>query len=206
MAICKYCNHENAEGRKFCIHCGARLDQPTSQTPTTTSDSQQGSVPVAPIFPQSSSNFIPQEPKEEQGFNQEAGQPSLPAQPSQIPYGAQEGPNSKYVEPVNTVPFNEKDRQAYQEKLANPNRPDYENVCVLAFILSLVSIIFNPLLLSSLAAIILGIIGHANQGSKKALAKIGWIVGLITLVIRLVVYALIIYGIFTIARGLLLWF
>lgn len=170
MAICRYCNYENAEGKKFCGNCGASLNQPTSEA---TAPSE------VPTF---------QQPQ------------PLPQQVSQ------EGPNSKYVEPANTIPFNEKDQKAYQEKLAHPNRPDYENTSVLAFVLGFVSIIFNPLLLTSIAAIVLGIIGHANQGSKKKMAMIGWILGLITLVIRLVVYALIVYGIITIARGLLLWF
>ena len=113
------------------------------------------------------------------------GQPSGTTVTQPQPYVATQGPNSQYYEPANTVPFNSKDQQAYAQKMANPNKPDYENVCVLAVVFGILGFFFNPLYLSSLAAIVLGIIGHANQGSKKSLGLAGWILGLCALCLQL---------------------
>ena len=40
-------------------------------------------------------------------------------------------------------------------------------------------------------AIILGIIGHASGGPKSSIAKLGWILGLISLVVYIVIALLI---------------
>ena len=87
----------------------------------------------------------------------------------------------------NTFPMNDKDRQAYAEKLQNPGRPDNDGICVLALIFGMTSIFFNPFLLSSILALILGIVGHACGGPKKDIAKVGWILGLITMIIYIVI-------------------
>lgn len=87
----------------------------------------------------------------------------------------------------NTFPMNDKDRQAYAEKLQNPGRPDNDGICVLALIFGMISIFFNPFLLNSILALILGIVGHACGGPKKDIAKVGWILGLITMIIYIVI-------------------
>lgn len=206
MPICNYCKHENPDGRAFCENCGAILkaDMPATpqspvlpvQTPVVPPVMSQTNIPQSP-------NTLPQQNIPQQGIPQQPyGQPLPNGQ--QVPYCAQEGPNSQKFEPANTVPFNAKDQQAYAEKLNSPYKEDYENVSVLAFILGWVSFFFNPLLLTSLAAIILGIIGHVNQGSKKKLAKIGWILGVIALFIHLTLKVLAWLAIIAVARWFLL--
>ena len=116
------------------------------------------------------------------------GTPTPPQTPGQIPYVAAEGPKSRRAETPNTIPFNDKDRKEYEEKLRNPYKTDLENTCVLALIFGFISLVFNPLCVISLVAITLGIIGHVNNGSKKSLAKLGWILGVISLAIQLIFF------------------
>lgn len=123
--------------------------------------------------------------------------PDLTAQPEeQAPAPGPEAPQNAgsgtpAPHPVqntpNTFPMNNKDRQAYVENLQNPGRPDNDGICVMALIFGMLSILFNPLLLNSILALILGIVGHACGGPKKDIAKLGWILGLITLVVYVII-------------------
>ena len=169
MVICRLCQHENPDGTQFCGKCGNVLV--TGGEPLTPSS-------VSPVS--SSSNPSEKEPKTGTGIESQYIPKSQPE-----PYVAVQGPNSQTYEAPNTIPFNHVDQKEYAEKLANPNKQDYENVSVLAFIFGCVGFLFNPFYLVSLAAIILGIIGHANNGSKKTLAMLGWILGLIALAFQL---------------------
>lgn len=195
MAICKYCKQDNPDGKKFCMNCGAQMVNPISRIPNEQIEMPLPVEPAQQALPQESvsPNPIPQHTDPQQ---------NVPPQPQ--PYVAQEGPNSQHFEPANTIPFNAKDQQEYAEKLNNPDKVDHENISVMAFVLGWVCLFFNPLLLVSLTAIILGIIGHANQGSKKKLAKIGWILGLIGLVVHLTLKILAALAIISVGRFLLL--
>ena len=200
MAICKLCNHENPDGMQFCANCGNVLDVSSAAvseavssatdkpddilTPVTT-----GAVPTsstASITPPQAETLAPVAlvPTAPSAGQQGAG-PAQGQAPQAQPYVAAQGPNSQYYEPANTVPFNAKDQAAYQQQILRGNRPDYENVCVLALVFGLLGFFFNPLYLVSIAAIVLGIIGHVNNGSKKSLAMVGWILGIASLVIQL---------------------
>lgn len=82
--------------------------------------------------------------------------------------------------------------EAYQPEMnytsATPSeKPDYQTVCLLALIFGIVGFIFNPLYLVSLAALILGIIGHVNMGTKKNYAMIGWILAIVSFVFSLII-------------------
>lgn len=184
MVICRLCQHENPDGTHFCGKCGNVLvtgGEPL--TPSSVSPASAGNAPKdAPsLIPASgSSNPSGQDPK-----NGAEGQSEFIPKSQPEPYVAVQGPNSQTYEAPNTIPFNHVDQKEYAEKLANPNKQDYENVSVLAFIFGCVGFLFNPLYLVSLAAIVLGIIGHANNGSKKTLAMLGWILGLIALVAQI---------------------
>ena len=62
--------------------------------------------------------------------------------------------------------------EAYQPEMnytssVPSDKPDYQTVCLLALIFGIVGFFFNPLYLVSLTALILGIIGHINMGTKK---------------------------------------
>ncbi len=185
MTVCKYCKNENPEGVTFCKNCGNTLEKelPKSgpaQDPSVISASSSASAPVIPMP-------VPVEKPytEEPSY---PGTPTPPQTPGQIPYVAAEGPNSRRAETPNTIPFNDKDRKEYEEKLRNPYKTDLENTCVLALIFGFISLVFNPLCVISLVAITLGIIGHVNNGSKKSLAKLGWILGVISLAIQLIFF------------------
>ncbi|MBO4686998.1 MAG: zinc ribbon domain-containing protein [Clostridiales bacterium] len=153
---------------------------PTSTTGSITPPPAETLAPVA---------LVPTAPAAgQQGGTYSASQGGASAQgqaPQPQPYVASQGPNSQYYEPANTVPFNAKDQAAYQQQLLRGNRPDYENVCVLALVFGILGFFLNPLYLVSVAAIVLGIIGHANNGSKKTLGMVGWILGLSALVVQL---------------------
>lgn len=185
MTVCKYCKNENPEGVTFCKNCGNTLEKELpksgpSQDPSVISGSASASAPV-----------IPMPVPVEKPYTEEPSYPGTPTPPQtsgQIPYVAAEGPNSRRAETPNTIPFNDKDRKEYEEKLRNPYKTDLENTCVLALIFGFISLVFNPLCVISLVAITLGIIGHVNNGSKKSLAKLGWILGLISLVIQLIFF------------------
>ena len=119
-------------------------------------------------------------------------EPPLPQPaPSSYQNAQSSAPDTPEPKPLqntpNTFPMNDKDRQAYAEKLQNPGRPDNDGICVLALIFGMLSIFFNPFLLSSILALILGIVGHACGGPKKDIAKGGWILGLITMIIYIVI-------------------
>ena len=202
MTVCKYCKNENPEGVTFCKNCGNTLEKELpksgpSQDPSVISESASASAPV-----------IPMPVPVEKPLTEEPSYPGTPAPakaPEQIPYQAEEGPNSQHFEKANTVPFNEKDKREYEEKLRNPYKTDLENTCVLALIFGFISLGFNPLCLNSLIAIILGVIGHINNGSKKSLAKLGWILGLISLIMQLIFIMMIgvlFLGVFTFLRYL----
>lgn len=196
MAICKLCNHENPDDSQFCANCGNNLQSTSLESekveetkteevkteapeaaPAAPSETPAGNQPeiLAPV----TAEVVSQTP---------AVVPIVPptgAGAAQQPYVAAEGPNSQHFEGANAVPFNTKDQAAYAQKMLNPNKPDYENVCVLALVFGFLGFFFNPLYLISLTAIILGIIGHANQGSKKTLGMVGWILGLASLCCQL---------------------
>ena len=205
MAICKLCNHENPDGMQFCANCGNALEvsaSAVSEAISSASDKPEeiltpvtsGAVPTSTtesITPPQAETLttvalVPTAPAAgHQGQGGATGAPQPQYQQPQ-PYVASQGPNSQYYEPANTIPFTTQDQQAYAQRMMNPNKPDYENVSVLAFVFGILGFFFNPLYLVSLAAIVLGIIGHANQGSKKSMAMVGWILGLISLVVQLV--------------------
>ena len=185
MTVCKYCKNENPEGVTFCKNCGNTLEKELpksgpSQDPSVISESASASAPVIPMP-------VPVEKPytEEPSY---PGTPTPPQTPGQVPYVAAEGPNSRRAETPNTIPFNDKDRKEYEEKLRNPYKTDLENTCVRALIFGFISLVFNPLCVISLVAITLGIIGHVNNGSKKSLAKLGWILGVISLAIQLIFF------------------
>ena len=181
MVICRLCQHENPDGTQFCGKCGNVLvtggetltPSSVSLSKSSTGNAPEGASSDAPVSGSSSSGQTPQSEYIPQ------------SQPE--PYVAVQGPNSQTYEPPNTIPFNHVDQKEYAERLANPDKPDYENVSVLAFIFGFVGFLFNPLYLVSLAAIVLGVIGHVNNGSKKSLAKIGWILGLIALITQVII-------------------
>ena len=182
MVICRLCQHENPDGTQFCGKCGNVLvTGGEALTPSSVSLSQtSSSTGNAPEGASSESHSSGSSPE-----GQTAQSEYIPkSQPE--PYVAVQGPNSQTYEPPNTIPFNHVDQKEFYEKQANPNKQDYENVSVLAFIFGCLGFLFNPLYLVSLAAIILGIIGHANNGSKKTLAMLGWILGLIALAVQII--------------------
>ncbi len=186
MAVCKYCKHDNPEGVSFCRNCGNSLDKEFSK-----SDSAQDPSLNSAGMSSPSASVIPMPLPVEKPYTEEPsypGTPTPPKTPEQVPYVAAEGPNSRRSEEANTIPFNDKDRKEYEEKLRNPYKTDLENTCVLAMIFGFVSLVFNPVCVTSLVAITLGIIGHINNGSKKSLAKLGWILGAIALVIQLIFF------------------
>ncbi|MBO4474432.1 MAG: hypothetical protein J5750_05895 [Clostridiales bacterium] len=169
MAICKLCNHENPDGMQFCANCGNVLDV-SSASAASTSEAGAGTASEAASSASDKKDEILT--------------PQTQA-PQTQPYVASQGPNSQYYEPANTVPFNAKDQAAYQQQLLRGNKPDYENVCVLALVFGILGFFLNPLYLVSVAAIVLGIIGHANNGSKKTLGMVGWILGASSLAVQL---------------------
>ena len=202
MAICKYCKNENPDGVTFCKNCGNTLEKDPFG-----SSSSGASAPMASA-PTSAAPVVPMPVPVEKPLTEEPSYPGTPAPakaPEQIPYQAAEGPNSQHFEKANTVPFNEKDKREYEEKLRNPYKTDLENTCLFALIFGFISLGFNPLCLNSLIAIILGVIGHINNGSKKSLAKLGWILGLISLIMQLIFIMMIgvlFLGVFTFLRYL----
>ena len=66
-----------------------------------------------------------------------------------------------------------------------PTSGDYKTVCILALILGCVAIVFDPFYLTSIAAIVLGIIGHVNSKYSKNLAIAGWILGIVSICIQI---------------------
>jgi len=206
MKICRLCQHENPDGSQFCATCGNNLSgdlltppvsapaSPVSPVPPAVPAPVSSQTPAQPLSqPQPVSSMIPQSPVQ----NSNPGPQSPYQSPSgQLPpqgqytrtsvYGSQQGPYSQQFESPNTIPFNERDRQEYARRMADTGRQDYESVCVLAFVFGLVGFLFNPLYLISLAAIILGVVGHSNNGSKKTLGMLGWILGIISLFVQMV--------------------
>ena len=203
MTVCKYCKNENPEGVTFCKNCGNTLEKELPK-----SGPSQDSALNPSGMPSPSAPVIPMPVPVEKPYTEEPsypGTPTPPNAPQQIPYVAAEGPNSQHFEKANTVPFNEKDKREYEEKLRNPYKTDLENTCLFALIFGFISLGFNPLCLNSLIAIILGVIGHINNGSKKSLAKLGWILGLISLIMQLIFIMMIgvlFLGVFTFLRYL----
>lgn len=66
-----------------------------------------------------------------------------------------------------------------------PPSGDYKTVCILALIFGCVAIVFDPFYLTSIAAIVLGIIGHLNSKYSKNLAIAGWILGIVSICIQI---------------------
>ncbi len=66
-----------------------------------------------------------------------------------------------------------------------PPSGDYKTVCILALIFGCVAIVFDPFYLTSIAAIVLGIIGHVNSKYSKNLAIAGWILGIVSICIQI---------------------
>ncbi|MCR5274820.1 MAG: energy-coupling factor transporter transmembrane protein EcfT [Clostridiales bacterium] len=179
MSICKYCKHVNEDGTPFCQVCGKALDvfpDPTIQV------GQQPSPSVEDEENTPAADSIPPVPQ---------SVPSQSAEGAGLSTSLKSNPDPKRSNYTNTFPMNDKDRQAYAEKLANPDKPDHDGLCVLALMFGMLSFIINPLFITSLVAIILGIIGHASGGPKSSIAKLGWILGLISLVVYIVIALLI---------------
>ena len=65
-----------------------------------------------------------------------------------------------------------------------PQGGDFKTVCILALIFGCVAIVFDPFYLLSIAAIILGVVGHVNSKYSKNLAIAGWILGIISICIQ----------------------
>ena len=192
MAICKFCKHVSADGTPFCGACGARLDPDAVPKPNPLTQ-QPPVIPPVPTSVPTSSSTIPQSP--DPSYQQGTYGTGTPAQPGM----SQQGPNSQKFEPANTIPFNDRDREEYAERLADPGRSDHDTVCVLALVFAMLSILFNPLLINSVLAIILGIIGIATDGPKRRIARLALFMGLITLII----YAIIAYVIHALTFGLI---
>ncbi len=64
---------------------------------------------------------------------------------------------------------------------------DYYTICLLALIFGCVAFIFDPFYLTSLAAIVLGIIGHINSKTHKGMAIAGWICGLCSIGVQVII-------------------
>lgn len=82
--------------------------------------------------------------------------------------------------------------EAYQPEMnytssVPSDKPDYQTVCLLALIFGIVGFFFNPLYLVSLTALILGIIGHINMGTKKNYALAGWILAIASFIVSLII-------------------
>ncbi len=64
-------------------------------------------------------------------------------------------------------------------------KKDLTGVCTWALVCGIVAFFCNPLYLMPLAAIILGIIGIVNGGSKKGMAIAGLICGIIAIPVQI---------------------
>ncbi len=73
----------------------------------------------------------------------------------------------------------------YQYNNVDPGKKDLTGVCTWALITGIVAFFCNPLYLMPLAAIILGIIGIANGGSKKGMAIAGLVCGIIAIPVQI---------------------
>ena len=75
----------------------------------------------------------------------------------------------------------------YNSSAPAQNNNDYKTVCMLAMIFGIVSFIFNPTYLVSIAAIVLGIVGQTHTQTYKTWAMTGWICGTCSIVIGFIV-------------------
>ena len=77
----------------------------------------------------------------------------------------------------------------YQPYTQNPQAvgDDYKVVSLLALIFGIVAFFLNPLYSLSIAAIVLGIIAHVKSINFKTRGMAGWILGIISFVLQIIV-------------------
>lgn len=85
--------------------------------------------------------------------------------------------------------YQQQQQQAYyqnpQPVNAAPANGDYRTVCILALIFGCVAMVFDPFYLTSIAAIVLGVIGHLNSKFSKGMAIAGWILGIVSICVQI---------------------
>ncbi len=64
-------------------------------------------------------------------------------------------------------------------------KKDYTGICTWSLILGITAFFCNPLYLMPIAAIVLGIVGIVNGGSRKGLAIAGLICGLVAIPVQI---------------------
>ena len=116
-------------------------------------------------------------PKEDDFVAEPAAEPVAAPVPAPVPAPVQ----------YDNAQYQQQYQQQYQPQQpvapAQPNG-DYKTVCILALIFGCVAIVFDPFYLTSIAAIVLGVIGHTKSVNSKGMAIAGWILGIVSICIQ----------------------
>lgn|GEM_PF-5425710 len=83
-------------------------------------------------------------------------------------------------------------------------KKDLTTVCTLSLVLGIVAFFCNPLYLMPIAAIVLGIVGIVNGGSKKGLAIAGLICGVLAIPAQVIADTIL--SVATMGIGFFVWF
>ena len=165
---CPNCGAENPDGNRFCESCGAEINAAQNSGNVGASDPMPNVTNSADTV--SGGNNTAYDTGYNQGYNNQGYNNGYTyGQNNSAPYGQ---PNS--------APYGQQNYYA-------PEKKDQTTVCILALVFGIVSFFCDPFYAFTIAAVVLGIVGIANNGSKKGLAIAGLICGICAIPVQFII-------------------